>query len=238
MGSLRPTGLKTGHYMGSLIRGLFGFGVGREAVVVVVLDGIADGFAPAVGAESVDVFVLGDVDGLHESLGQVGDGVGGFGLYIAADNGGDEACQGGAEVAGGEVVAGEEVSQVLAEFLCGAGSGFFLGVVEAEAGIVADARSAATAAIRESERTQGHAVLWTERGHKCLLRVEFWDCLLRRAGPSDLRANPSRVNRRYKTKTPRLGRGAVFNRDIVPQRYAETVLSYLETRVRLALFCL
>jgi len=151
-------------------------GVGREEVLVAALDGVADGFAPAVPAESVDVFVLGDVDGLHESLDQVGDGVGGFGLYIAAHNGGDEACQGGAEIAGGEVVAGEEVGQVFAEFLCGAGSGFFLGVVEAEAGMVADARSAATAAIRESKRTQGHTVLWTERGHKSLLRVEFWDC--------------------------------------------------------------
>src|SRR5229473_3069879 len=191
--SRSPTGLKTGHYRGSLIRGRFGFGGGREAVVAVALDGVADGFAPAVLAESVDVFVLGDVDGLHEGLDQISDGVGGFGFYIAADNGRDEACQGGAEIAGGEVAAGEEVGQVLAEFQCGAGSGLFLGVVGAEAGIVADARSAATAAIRESKGTQGHAVLWTESGHKSLLRVEFWDCLLRRAGPSDLKANPSRV---------------------------------------------
>src|SRR5260370_7044797 len=37
------------------------------------------------------------------------------------------------------------------------------------------------------------------------------------------------------TKQKRLAgaRGAVLNRDIVPQRYAETVLSYLETRVLL-----
>jgi hypothetical protein len=128
---LTPTGLKTGHYLGSLIRGQFGRRVGREAIVVVGVDGIADGFAPAVRAEGVDVFLLGNVDGLHESLGQVGDGVGGFGFYIAADNGGDEARQGGAEIAGGEVVAGEEVGQVVAEFSCGAGAGFFLGVVEA-----------------------------------------------------------------------------------------------------------
>src|SRR5216683_712912 len=161
--------------------GLFGFGGGREEVVVVVVDGVADGLTPGIGAKGVDVFVLGDVDGLHESLDQVGDGVGGLGFYIAADNGGDEACQGGAEIAGGEVVAGEEVGQVFAEFLCGAGAGLFLGVVGAEAGIVADARSAATAAIGERKRTQGHAVLCTERGHKSLLRVEFWDCLLRRA---------------------------------------------------------
>jgi hypothetical protein len=170
------TGLKTGHYLGSWRR------VGREAIAVVGGDGIADGFAPGVGAEGVDVFLLGNVDGLHESLRHVGDGVGGFGFYIAADNGGDEARQGGAEIAGGEVVAGEEVGQVFAEFFCGAGAGFFLGVVEAEARMFGDARSAATAAIRESKGTQGHAVLWTERGHKSLLTVEFWDCLLRRAG--------------------------------------------------------
>ncbi len=36
---------------------------GREAVVVVAVDGVADGFAPVVGVEGVDVFVLGDLDG-------------------------------------------------------------------------------------------------------------------------------------------------------------------------------
>ena len=193
-------GLKTGHYMlnefgargghwsvrrwgrlwGAGLKAAATMGVGREEVVVVAVDGGADGAAPAFRAEGVDVFVLGEVDGLHKSLGQVGDGVGGFGLYIAADNGGDEAAQGGAEVASGEVVAGEEVAQVFAEFFCGAGAGFFLGVVEAEAGMFAGARGAAAAAIREGKRTQGHAVLWTERGHKSLLRVEFWDCLLKR----------------------------------------------------------
>jgi hypothetical protein len=58
---------------------------------VVAVDGVADGFAPAVRTEGVGVFVLGDVDRLQESLRQVGDGAGGSGLYIAADNGGDEA---------------------------------------------------------------------------------------------------------------------------------------------------
>lgn len=146
--------------------GLFGFGGRRESVVVVGFDGIADGFAPVVGLEGLTIFVLGDVDGLHESLEQVGDGVGGFGFCIAADNGGDEACQGSAEIASGEIVAGEEVGEVFAEFLCGAGAVFFLGVVETEMQVIADARSATTSAVRESKRTQGHAVLWTERGHK------------------------------------------------------------------------
>jgi hypothetical protein len=146
--------------------GLFGFGGRREAVVVVAFDGIADGFEPVVGLEGLTIFVLGDVDGLHESLEQVGDGVGGFGFYIAADNGGDEACHGGAEIASGEIVAGEEVGKVFAERFGGPGPDFFLGVVETEMRVIADARSAATAAVRESKRTQGQAVLWTERGHK------------------------------------------------------------------------
>jgi hypothetical protein len=93
-------------------RGLRG---GREEVVLVGVDGVADGLAPVVGAEGVGVFVLGEVDGLQKSLGQVGDGAGGSGFYIAADDCGDEASQGGAEIAGGEVVAGEEVGEVLAE---------------------------------------------------------------------------------------------------------------------------
>ncbi len=122
-------------------------GDGREAVGVVAFNGIADGFAPGIGAEGLTILVLGNVDGLHESLDQVGNGVGSFGFYIAADNGGDEACQGGTEIAGGKVVAGEEVVEVLAEFLCGAGAGFFLGVVETEMRVIANAGSAATAAI-------------------------------------------------------------------------------------------
>jgi len=140
-------------------------------VVVVAVDGVADGIAPAVSAEGVDVFVLGEMDGLQEGLGEVGDGAGGSGLYVAADDGGEEAAQGGAEIAGGEVVAREEIGQVFAERFCGVGAGFLLSVVKAEIGMVAGARGAATAAIRERELTQGHAVLGTERRHKRLLRV-------------------------------------------------------------------
>ena len=83
-------------------------------MVVVAVDGVADGIAPAVSAEGVDVFVLGEVDGLQESLGQVGDGAGGSGFYVAADNGGNKAAEGGGEVVGGEIAAGEKVVHVLA----------------------------------------------------------------------------------------------------------------------------
>jgi hypothetical protein len=133
--------------------GLFWPGGGWEAVVVVDVDGLADGFAPAVSAEGVDVFVLGNVDGLHERLGQVSDGAGEFGFYIAADHGGDEARGGGAEIAGGKVVAGEEVGEVFGESFGGLGTGLLLGVVEAEVRMASGARGAATAAIGGREQT-------------------------------------------------------------------------------------
>ena len=138
-------------WFGVLRLGLFGFGVGREEIVVVAVDGLADGFAPAVGAEGVDVFMLREVDGLHEGLDHVGDGASKSGFYVAADYGGDKAGESGAEIAGGEVVAREEVGEVFAERFRGLGTGLLLGVVEAEVGMVAGARSAATAAIGESE---------------------------------------------------------------------------------------
>src|SRR5260370_556922 len=58
--SVTRTGLRAGHYIGSLSGELLGGG--REAVVAIAVDGVADGFAPAVRAERVDVFLLGDMD--------------------------------------------------------------------------------------------------------------------------------------------------------------------------------
>jgi len=140
--------------------------MGRSGFVGGVLgDGGADGLAPGVGAEGVDVFVLGEMDGLGESLRQVGEGAGGARLDVAAGDGGEEASEGGAEVAGGEIVAGEEVVEIAAEFLGGEGLSFFFGVVEAEMGMAGGDGSDAATAIGEREMTQGHAVLWTDRRH-------------------------------------------------------------------------
>jgi hypothetical protein len=141
-------------------------------VVEVLADGIADGPAPGVGAEGVDVFLLGKMDGLGESLGEIGKGAGGAGLNVAADDGGQEAAEGGAEIAGGEVFAGEEIGEVAGEFIGGA-PGVFAGVVGAEVGMVGGAGSAALAAIGEGETTQGLAVLWAKRGHRWLLKLEL-----------------------------------------------------------------
>ena len=167
MGGPNFTGLKAGHYMG-LIRGWLGWR-GRLAVVEVLADGIADGSAPGVGAEGVDVLVLGKMDGLDEGLGEVGEGAGGARLNVAADDGGEEASEGSAEIAGGNVFAGKEIGEFAGELVGGAGLGVFAGVVEAEVGMIRRAESATLTAIGKGETTQGLAVLWTKRGHGCLL---------------------------------------------------------------------
>jgi hypothetical protein len=84
---------------------------GSGGAVGVLVDGVADGLAPGVGAEGVDVFMLGEMDGLGQGLRE---GAGGAGFDVTASDGGEETGEGGAEVAGGEVVAGEEVIEVAA----------------------------------------------------------------------------------------------------------------------------
>jgi hypothetical protein len=71
-------------------------GRGRVAVGVVLVDGVADGIAPVGTAKGVDVLVLGEMDGLDEGLGEIGDGSGGARFDIAADDGREEAAESGA----------------------------------------------------------------------------------------------------------------------------------------------
>ncbi len=80
-------------------------------------------------------------------------------------------------------------------------------MIGAEVGMAGGAGSAALAAIGERKRTQGHTVLWTESGHKSLLRLSFGIA----DGEGDRQECLS-----YKTETPRLGRGAVLYTVVVP----------------------
>jgi len=128
---------------------------------------------------------------LDEGLGEIGDGAGGAGLNVAADDGGQQAAEGGAEVAGGKVFAREEVRQFAGELIGGAGLGFFAGVVGAEVRMVGGAGSAALAAIGKGETTQGLAVLWTKRGHGVAPKVEL------------------------ELKTPRRTRGVILTKNII-----------------------
>jgi len=96
---------------------------------------------------------------LEEGLGEIGEGAGGARFYIATEDGGDEAAEGGAKIVGGEVFSGEEIGQFVGELIGGAGLGFLASVVEAEVGMLAGAGSAAFAAVGEGETTQRDAVL-------------------------------------------------------------------------------
>ena len=122
-----------------------------EAVFVIGVDGVDDGVVPLRVTAGADEFVLGEMKSLEHGLGEVGEGAGGARLYVAASHGDEDAAEGGVEVVGREIIAGEEVSEIFADFLAGAGLGFLLGVVVAEVGAGGDAGSAATAAVVESE---------------------------------------------------------------------------------------
>jgi hypothetical protein len=156
---------------------------------VVALDGVADSVTPGIRTESVDVFVLGDVDGLQEGLEHVGDGAGSFGFYFATEDGGNEARQGGAEIAGGKVVTGEEVGQVFGESFGGAGLGFLLGVVEAEVGWVA---MRGVRQRRPSEKMNRHKDTRSfalREGIRISLDLSLWDWLLCVAEPAPASRN-------------------------------------------------
>jgi len=186
LGGVASTGLPTGSrqgrdlgsgqvptrpYIGSLIGRRFGRG--RVAVIVVLADGVADGSAPGIGTASLDVFVLSNMDRLEKSLRKIGEGAGGARLDVTAGYPDDEAPEGGAEIAGGEIFPGEEIGEVAGEFIGDAGLGGFAGVVGTEAGMVGGTGSAALTAIGESESTQRFAVLFAKRGHGSLLKLEL-----------------------------------------------------------------
>jgi hypothetical protein len=91
------------------------------------------------------------MEGLEHGLSEIGEGMGGSGLYVTASDGDEDAAEGGVEVVGGEIIAGEKEGEIFADFFVGAELGFFLGVVETEVGTGRDAGSAANAAVVESE---------------------------------------------------------------------------------------
>jgi hypothetical protein len=134
--------------------------VGRGfQVVEILVDRIADGLAPFFFADGGNEFMLREMEGLKERLSEIGESGGRFGLDIAAGYGGKEACEGGAEIASGDEVTGEEIGKLVAKFFGGAGFRFLAGVVEAELRMSAGAGSTATAAICKSEKTSGYAIL-------------------------------------------------------------------------------
>ena len=141
---------------------------GRLGILVLLSSGRGEGgghhVAPGIGAEGVDVFVLGELDGLIQGLAEIGEGGSGSGFDMAFGDGGEDAGQGGAEIAGGEITAGEERGYVAADPLGGEGLRFPLGVEAAKVRVASEPRSAAATAIGEGEGTQaGTVVLMCDR---------------------------------------------------------------------------
>jgi hypothetical protein len=135
--------------------------------------GGADSGAPGVGAEGVDVFVLGEVEGLDKGLAKVGEGRGGFGFDMALGDGDEEASQGGVEVARGNVGTGEEAGDFFAGVFGTQGLGLLASVEEAEVGMALAARHAAAVAVGKSEEagdrlgsraSGGGNFFWTQPG--------------------------------------------------------------------------
>ena len=123
-------------------------------MVPVAGDGFADEGAPKIAAEGVGELVLGALDGLGHGLGEIGESAGGARFDMAFDDGDEEASEGGVEIAGREIFAGEEVGDVAGETFSGEGLSFFAGVEVAEVRVFGGTGSAAAATVGESEGTE------------------------------------------------------------------------------------
>ncbi len=143
-------------------------GRGGIEVVGVGVDGGTDGIAPGIGTEAVAVFVFREMDALDHDLAEIGEGARGFGRDVATSGGGEEASEGGVEIAGGEVMAGEEMGDFAAEALVGLRLVEFAGVETTEQRMAGLARRAAVAAVGEAEGTQRRG---TSCRHESLLKV-------------------------------------------------------------------
>ncbi len=152
----------------------------------------ADLSAPSVGVKGLDVFILGDGDGLEHGLGEIGECTGDFGLNLALSDSAKEPRHGNAEIASGQQFYRKEARNVLTDLLGGEGCGFLLGMEVTEILMAGAARSAALAAIGKGESTQvGGTVFLASgcrascflcghtrasrafRGHRSLLKVRF-----------------------------------------------------------------
>jgi len=137
--------------LGSVIVGGFFAGAGSVEIG-------GDRVTPDLVAERVDIFLLGAGDGLDEVLGEIGDGRGGASRNVPLGDGGDGVGQGGAEVAEGNVAAGEVEGDVTSKSFCGLGLGFFAGVEGAEVGVVGGQRNFTLTAIQEGKSADAGAI--------------------------------------------------------------------------------
>src|SRR5260370_35336885 len=110
--------------------------------------------APSVGVKGVDVFILGDGDGLKHGLGEIGESGGDFGFDLALGDGAKESRHGNAEIASGQQFCRKEASYVLTDLLSGERFGSLLGMEVTEMQVAGAARRAARAATGQVEAPQ------------------------------------------------------------------------------------
>ncbi len=183
----------------------------RRLVIGGQVEIISDGLAPGIRAEGVDVFVLGEVQGLDERLAEIGECGGGFGFDLTLGDSGEEASEGGAEIAGGHIAAGKVIGDILAGLLASEGLRFLAGVEGAEVRMAVTARSAALAAIGKGERTQRRAVVFTCDRTAAVFRCD------RRAVNGASRHGSLQKERFGILGESRGGRDALLNKDSLPE---------------------
>ena len=143
-------------------KGLFG-GCAWVCVCVCVRvrpEGGSHGVAPGVSAEGVDILVLGVLDGLKQSLAEIGESGCSSGFDLTLGEGGEKAAQSGAEIAGGQITVGEKRGYIAARLLGGEGLGFAPTMEARKVRMAGEPRSAATAAAGKGERTQRGTVFF------------------------------------------------------------------------------
>jgi hypothetical protein len=98
---------------------------------------------------------------------------------LALGDCGEEASEGGAEIAGGEEAAGKVIGDILAGGFAVEGLRFLAGVESAEIRMAVAARHAALAAVGELESTQRDTIVGAIGGHGSLQKEDldfgiFW----------------------------------------------------------------
>ena len=105
-------------------------------------------------------------------MAEIGEGGGGFGFDLTLGDSGEEASEGGVEIAGGHIAAGKVIGDLLARFLARKGLCVLAGVEGAEVRMAGLAWHAAVAAIGKGERTQRGTVLGVIGGHRSLQKED------------------------------------------------------------------
>ncbi len=104
-------------------------------------------------------------------MAEIGEGGGGFGFHVTLGDSGEEASEGGVEIAGGHIAAGKVIGDVLASVLGSKGLSVLAGVEHAEVRMRGPG-SAALAAVGKGERTQRGTVLGAIGGHRSLQKED------------------------------------------------------------------